>query len=103
MDERLRNSLVRMGRKDAMFFGHALARLRQAIGVSVEQQATTLGLTPSGLAFLSMCKVPHPDHRDDDLAVVSGRVGLSPEVLADLLRQAAGLDVGQPTAGRPRR
>jgi hypothetical protein len=52
----------------------------------VAEQA--LGLSESAHAMLAMCKVPRPDHRDADLAAVSGRVGLTVEALADLLRQA---------------
>jgi hypothetical protein len=74
MDAALRASAFRVSARDPVFWGWWLARLRDARNLTPEQQAEGLGLTPVALAYLSLCKVPRPSRRDEDLAAVAGRL-----------------------------
>jgi hypothetical protein len=87
VDARLQESMLRVGARDPMFFGHALARLREAHNLTPEQQAEALGITPSALALLSLCKMPRADQRDADVAAVAKHLGITIEVLERLLSE----------------
>ncbi len=89
LDPALQEGMHRISARDPMFFGWHLGRLRQARGQTVEQQAAALGLSPSALAVLALCKVPRPDRHAADLAAVAKHVGLDAGALAGLLRDAA--------------
>jgi hypothetical protein len=58
MSKLAQDSLIAMGARDRRFYGWSLARLRLASNLTPEQQAARLGLSLSGLAFLSMCATP---------------------------------------------
>jgi hypothetical protein len=88
LDERLRESMLRLGARDPMFIGFGLAGLRQARGLTPEQQAEALGISVSAHALLCMCRVPRADQRDADLAAVAKHVGITVEVLEQLLGDA---------------
>ena len=91
LDPTVQAGLMRLGARDPMFWGWYLARLRGAHGLTAEQQADLLGLTPSALAYLSMCCVPRPETHAADLRRVADTVGVSVDALAAVLRQAADL------------
>lgn len=88
LDQPLRESMLHLGARHPNLFGHALARLRDARGLTADQQAEDLGLSPSRLAYLAMSPRPRPDRRDADLAEVAGRIGICVEELERLLADA---------------
>ncbi len=68
MDARLLESMLRLGARAPLLIGWWLARLREARGQTVGQQAQALGLTESALACLGVCRPPRPDQREEDAA-----------------------------------
>jgi hypothetical protein len=76
--------------RNSDFWGHVLTRLRAADGLSLEGQTRALGLAAvEDLARLALCRLPRPDQRAEDLAAVATNVGLTVQVLEDLLRRAS--------------
>jgi hypothetical protein len=92
----LRDSMLRMGVRDAFFWGWWLARLRRVRGQTTEAQAAALGLTLDALAYLGLCRAPLPERRVEDVQVVAKAVGLDPEALDKLLREAEGVGEEMP-------
>jgi hypothetical protein len=101
LDPVLLESVYRVTARHARFWGHLLARVRAARGQTPAEQATALGLTPSGLAHLALCAAPRPDRLAEDLRVVAGRGRVGVETLRSLLRDAgvADSDPGAADAG----
>lgn len=93
-DPALRESALRVSARHPRMWGSLLARLRAAGGQSPAEQADALGVTASGLAFLSICTLPRPGRIDEDLAGASVVAGVGVEVLRELLRAGAGWSAG---------
>ena len=84
-DPALRDSVARVTATDPRTFGFVLARLRAARRQTLAEQAVALGTTESAVTFLSVCRLPRPGRRDEDIAAVAAIVGIAVEVLRGLL------------------
>jgi hypothetical protein len=85
LNDHLRDQLHRLAAREPSLFGFALARLRVARGLTVQDQAAALGIEEDGLATLAVCRRPRPERRQEDLAAVARRVGVGVEVLEAVL------------------
>jgi hypothetical protein len=91
MDAKLREGLHRLSQRDKMFCGFALACLRACRQQTVTEQAADLGISEGALAALAMCRTPRPDHHDEDLAAVAGKIGVGIELLRKTIHDAASI------------
>lgn len=89
-DDTLRESVLRVTARNPKSWGFVLARMRAARRLTLVEQSAELGASESAVVFLSLCHLPRPSSRDEDLATASALVGISVEALLGVL--AAGSD-----------
>ncbi|MBA4192092.1 MAG: hypothetical protein C0467_29285 [Planctomycetaceae bacterium] len=88
-DASLRESVVRVTANRPGTWGFALAEVRACRKWSLATQAMALGVSESALVFLSVCRLPRPGCREEDVVVVANRMGIQVATLWFILDLAA--------------
>jgi hypothetical protein len=73
------------------FLAWVLARFQESEHLDDAALAQRLGLEPSRLAWLGLCRRPRPTHFSADVAMIAERFGIEPGQLASLFRRVDAL------------